>query len=187
MLPFKTTNKETETALIEDGFGNSIEIPKYGCLTYNEEDAISKYYLSLKDGVSRVEARLTEITILLRSRFKLPNLGVEEVAEQASTMPMVDRLYDFVLGERTRWIPKEVLVELTGEKAKEMAIEAARIFSGVSATRADLETENRWVVFATKGPWLEGFEIVKDFAGDTMGKSPIASHNQLTGGRYTGN
>ncbi|TAG98728.1 MAG: hypothetical protein EAZ18_00180 [Oscillatoriales cyanobacterium] len=187
MLPFKTTTKESETALIEDGFGNSIEIPKYGCLTYNEEDAISKYYLSLKDGVSRVEARLVEITILFRSRFKLPNLNVEEVAEQASTMPMIDRLYDFVLGERTRWIPKEVLLELTGEKAKEMAIESARIFSGIAATRADLETEKRWVVFASKGPWLDGFEIVKDFAGDAVGKSLITSHNQLTGRGYTGN
>lgn len=173
MLPFKTTvaDKAENTALIEDGFGNSIEIPKYGCLTYNEENAISQYYIGLKDGVSRVDARLSEITILLRSRFKLPNLKMEEVAEQASTMPMIDNLYEFVLGERTRWIPKEVLLELKGEVAKEMAIETARQYKGIAASRPDLELEKRWVVFAKKGPWLEGFEVLKDFADDEpMGK-----------------
>jgi|GEM_PF-2957734 len=173
MLPFKTTATQQgeNTALIEDGFGNSIEIPKYGCLTYNEENAISQYYMGLKDGVSRVDARLSEITILLRSRFKLPDLTTDQVAEQATTMPMIDCLYEFVLGERTRWIPKEVLLELTGEVAKEMAIETARQYKGIVAGRPDLELEKRWVVFAKKGPWLEGFEILKDFAEDEpMGK-----------------
>ncbi|MEG5173291.1 hypothetical protein [Microcoleus sp. B3-D7] len=173
MLPFKTTATQQgeNIALVEDGFGNSIEIPKYGCLTYNEENAISQYYIGLKDGVSRVDARLSEITILLRSRFKLPELTTDQVADQASTMPMIDRLYEFVLGERTRWIPKEVLLELTGEVAKEMAIETARQYKGIVAGRPDLELEKRWVVFAKKGPWLEGFEILKDFAEDEpMGK-----------------
>lgn len=175
MLPFKTTtaDKGENTELIEDGFGNSIEIPKYGCLTYNEENAISQYYIALKDGVSRVDARLAEITILLRSRFNLPNLKTDEVAEQANTMPMIDRLYDFVLGERTRWIPKEVLLELTGEFAKEMAIETARQYKGIAATRPDLEQEKRWVVFQKKGPWLEGFEILKDFADDDPVGKPL--------------
>lgn len=175
MLPFKTTvtDKGENTELIEDGFGNSIEIPKYGCLTYNEENAISQYYMTLKDGVSRVDARLSEITILLRSRFNLPNLKTDEVAEQANTMPMIDRLYDFVLGERTRWIPKEVLLELTGEVAKEMAIETARQYKGIAASRPDLELEKRWVVFAKKGPWLEGFEVLKDFADDEPVGKPL--------------
>lgn len=176
MLPFKTTvaDKGENTALIEDGFGNSIEILKYGCLTYNEENAISQYYMALKDGVTRVDARLSEITILLRSRFNLPDLKIEKVAEQASTMPMIDRLYDFVLGERTRWIPKEVLLELTGEVAKEMAIETARQYKGIAASRPDLELEKRWVVFRNKGPWLEGFEVLKDFADDEPMGKPLA-------------
>jgi len=178
MLPFKTTliDKGENTALIEDGFGNSIEVPKYGCLTYNEENAISQYYIGLKDGVSRVDARLSEITILLRSRFKLPSLKIDEVAEQASTMPMIDRLYEFVLGERTRWTPKEVLLEITGEVAKEIAIEAARQYKGIAATRPDLELEKRWVVFAKKGSWLEGFEILKDFTDEEPMGKPLAQN-----------
>jgi hypothetical protein len=63
------------------------------------------------------------------------------------------------------------LLELTGEVAKEMAIETALQYKGIAAGRSDLELEKRWVVFAKKGPWLEGFEILKDFAEDEpMGK-----------------
>lgn len=178
MLPFKSLGKEIEAVVIEDGFGNSLEIPKYGCLTPNEANAIGQYYVNLQTGaIADAEAKLAELTILLKSRFKL-DLTSEELADQAQTMPMIERLYDFLMGERTRWVPKKLLLDISGEKAKEVALASARDFKAIVASRPDLATENRWIVIADSSALPSGFEIVADYTNsETVGKSNAAARN----------
>lgn len=178
MLPFQNKQIKPETVLIEDGFGNAIELPKKGCLTVGEQDAIERYYTNLENGVTQMQANLMEITILLRSRFNEPDLTPEQVAEQAVTVPMVERLYEFVESEKTRWIPKECVLILTGEMANEIAIEAAQRINGIVATRPDLLAGKRYLVFREKGSWLDNLEIVKDFVGEStsLGKLSPLNH-----------
>jgi len=178
LLPFQNKQIKPEIVLVEDGFGNAIELPKKGCLTVGEQDAIERYYQSLESGVTNMQANLQEITILLRSRFNEPELTPEQIAEQAVTVPMVERLYEFVEGEKTRWIPKECVLTLTGDIAKEIAIETAQKISGIVATRPDLLAGKRYLVFKSKGAWLDNLEIVKDFVGEStsLGKLIPLNH-----------
>ncbi|MEG3875790.1 hypothetical protein QT972_00200 [Microcoleus sp. herbarium7] len=186
-LPFvnRLADSTAELVLIEDGFGNSIEIPKKGCLTVGEQDAIEKYYMGIESSVNRMQANLAELTIFLKSRFSTPSLTPEQVSEQAGTVPMVERLAEFVEGEKTRWIPKQCVLDMTGELAREIAIDTAQKINGIAATRPDLLLEKRYLVFRTKGPWLDKFEIIKDFEGTTEGKS-LADNNHLIGEKFTG-
>jgi hypothetical protein len=187
MLPFvnKLTDSNIKLVLIEDGFGNSIELPKKGCLTVGEQDAIEKYYMGIESGVNRMQANLAELTIFLKSRFSL-QLTPEQVAEQAGTVPMVERLAEFLDGEKTRWIPKQCVLDMTGELAREIAIDTAQKINGIAATRPDLLFEKRYLVFRTKGPWLDKLEIIKDFEGATEGKF-LANNSRSTGEKFTGN
>lgn len=187
-LPFvnRLVDASAELVLIEDGFGNSIELPKKGCLTVGEQDAIEKYYMGIESGVNRMQANLAELTIFLKSRFSDTKLTPEQVAEQAGTVPMVERLAEFVEGEKTRWIPKQCVLDMTGELAREIAIDTAQKINGIAATRPDLLFEKRYLVFKNKGPWLDKLEIIKDFEGATEGKF-LASNNHSTGERFIGN
>jgi hypothetical protein len=178
LLPFQNKQINPETVLIEDGFGNAIELPKKGCLTVGEQQAIESYYQNLEGGVTQMQANLMEITILLKSRFNESDLTPEQVAEQAVTVPMVERLYEFVKGEKTRWIPEECVLDLTGEMANEVAIATAQRINGVVATRPDLLAGKRYLVFRSKGFWLDNLEIVKDFVEEStsLGKLIPLNH-----------
>lgn len=179
MLPFNSRERPHETHLIEDGFGNSLEIPRYGCFTPNEEDAISKYYIANQNElIGNTEAKIAELTIFLRSRFKLATLTSEELAEQAGTMPMIDRLYEFLQNERIRWIPQKTLLDISGEKAQDCAVKAAQEFHAIVASRSDLRVEKRWLVVESLDLIPGGFEVFADYTeGEKLGKLNAAPQN----------
>lgn len=153
MLPFKTSDKTSDEYIIEDGFGNSLTVPKYGCLTVNEGVATSQVrYDPAKD--SGADWKLNVVTAFLKSRFRLSKLTPEEVAEGAKTQPMLDAIFDFYQKEQSRWVPSKVLLTASGEAAKSITKSAAKALNGVAAQDERFDT---WYVFAGLNDVPEGY------------------------------
>jgi hypothetical protein len=154
MLPFKTSDKISEEYLIEDGYGNSLPIPKYGCLTVDEGLATASVrYDPVKMSVA--DWKLNVVTAFLKSRFRLKELTPEEVAQQAQTQPMLDRIFDFYQNEQTRWQPSKLLLTALGEAAKSVSKNAAKTLNGVAAQ--DERFKDTWYVFASLNDVPEGY------------------------------
>lgn len=164
LLPFKVSQKSEETKTISDGFGNSLEIPFRGCLNFAEDHAISQYYLKFDGSATRAEVQLAVVTIFLRERFNLPDLTPEQVAQEAVTMPMIDRLAEFIENERNRWVPSKVLLDVSGSEAEETAWLCAQRTEGVMTSRKDLVAQKRFIVFQSLDDVSDDFEIIKDFS-----------------------
>lgn len=154
MLPFKTSNKVAIEYTIEDGFGNSLTLPKFGCLTVDEGLAAANVrYDPLK--TTGADWKLGIVTAFLKSRFRLDKLTPEEVAEQAQTQPMLDRIYEFYQNEQNRWQPSKLLLTASGEAAKSITKSAAKSLSGVAAQ--DERFKDTWYVFAGLNDVPEGY------------------------------
>ena len=153
MLPFKTSDKSVDEHTIEDGFGNSLTVPKYGCLTVDEGINTAKVrYDPAKD--SGADWKLGVVTAFLKSRFRLDKLTPDEVAEQAQTQPMLDAIFEFYQKEQSRWVPSKVLLTASGEAAKTITKSAAKSLSGVAAQDERFDT---WYVFAGLNDVPEGY------------------------------
>ncbi len=77
LLPFKTYNTSESVELVSDHLGNSLEVPKYGCVTYNEFDCLERLMIQARTELSddpampMSEVERRQIAMLLRLRFKL--------------------------------------------------------------------------------------------------------------------
>lgn len=114
LLPFKTKpglGKQTE--VVTDEFGNSLEVPKYGCVTWEEQELFSQYTLesSVKDELPLDIYNTEVVVIYLRSRFKA---GAQASKAEILTLPeglpvpqsLIDVLSTFFKNERERWKSK---------------------------------------------------------------------------------
>lgn len=113
-IPFSTCVEE-ETIQIEkvtDPFGNTLEIPKFGCLTWQEQQDLKTYELphvsrSNSQEISSFEYKKDVVVILLRSRFDIPKeVKASDILTYPSGKPFkretVDALYTFFYKEITR-------------------------------------------------------------------------------------
>jgi len=114
MLPFKTNPNLTyaigQIETIQDGLGNSLDIPKYGCLTWEEYEQYSQYTLaaSKSDDLSLDTYRANVVVDFLRSRFKIDStISKSELLKLADgtpiPYPMLQALWSFFEGEMNRW------------------------------------------------------------------------------------
>jgi len=151
MLPFKTSNKPTESFTVKDGFGNEIDVPKYGCLTPNEALAISK--VPVQD-ITWADYKLQVTAAFLSFRFKT-TVTPEELAEQAGTQPMLDALYEFQNKEKLRWPPANIILSIQGETAESIGVEVAKNENGVLVK--DPNNSNTYYVFSNLEAIPDGY------------------------------
>lgn len=109
LLPFKTSASK-QTAVVSDSLGNEIELPKYGCVTWEEHENFSQYtLLSSRDDDLSLDVYRTEVVVIfLRSRFNIqPDVPKSEVLKLADgspvPQPLINALWDFFKNERDRW------------------------------------------------------------------------------------
>lgn len=117
LLPFKTLPKQSvETVDIGDETSGVLSIPKHGCLTVNEELAIAAYYMAVPSETPLAAAKVEVVAILLQSR-----LNKDLTTADVKALPdfgLVEKLYDFVLGERRRWQEPQPVAENAEATAK---------------------------------------------------------------------
>lgn len=139
MLPFKTRQPKTET--IEDGLGNSIEIPVYGSATYNEATAFYQMLLDNR-GLEKPEVDQKFVTravvMFLRSRFKVADSVTDaEILQDADGIPiaftLITAIYNYFYEQ-----------ELTGgRKASEEYAEKKKQIGQNSTTESDSTTPTK--------------------------------------------
>ncbi len=113
LLPFKTTENsyiKNQTQVITDYLGNSIELAKYGCVTWQEHEDFSQYTLtSSRDDELSLDVYHTEVVVLfLRSRFTIektvPKSEILKLPDGSPTpQTLIDALWIFFKNERERW------------------------------------------------------------------------------------
>lgn len=128
MLPFKTI-KQKNTELIEDGLGHSLEVPKYGCFTYNEMLAFDAV-LANTEKIDH-EFRTNLVATMLMLRFKLaPGTKADEILVDdegnSVAQTLIDALYEFFLAERNRHTPTNQSLRVEGVDANKIASRAAK-------------------------------------------------------------
>jgi hypothetical protein len=109
-LPFKTLPKQsTETVDVGDATCGVLPVPKFGCLTVNEELAIAEYFAAVSPEVSMAVVKAEVASILLQSRF-----NAEWTIADTKALPdfaLVEKLYEFTLSERSRWQEAQPVAE----------------------------------------------------------------------------
>ena len=120
LLPFKTSTQKQEYSTINDGIGNSLNIPKHNCLTVGESIIYHSYtMIASKDTTLAFNCYKIELVFrLLVSRFNLPETATKEdvfrMKDKSIGEPMIEAIYDFFERERMRWQQAEK--ETTEEK-----------------------------------------------------------------------
>ncbi|AUB36147.1 hypothetical protein COO91_02048 [Nostoc flagelliforme CCNUN1] len=111
ILPFKTKpGLGEQTEIVTDELGNSIEVPKYGCVTWQEQELFSLYTLesSVRDDLPLDVYKTEVVLIYLRCRFQI---GEQVSKAEILTLPggtpvpqsLIDKLSTFFKNERERW------------------------------------------------------------------------------------
>jgi hypothetical protein len=188
---FESDEQSIETTLIEDGYGNYIELPMWGCCSWAEKNAIEKEMESEITG-SAQQTNIAAAFLRLRLHEKIKGeYSLEELLSDKKGRPlpepMIENLYKFAMSEYNRNRPKEQVLTVIGENAKALATQVAKKGGHVVITRSDLEVQNVFYVFRD-GSMLDSlnngstnkFQIVEDFSFDKtsekieLGKQPQA-------------
>jgi hypothetical protein len=110
ILPFEVGEYKVEQYRVEDGLGNSLPVPKYGCLTWEENKDLNQFSLSAQNDtmMSDQAYRTGVVLLLLRKRFNISSSVTDnEILQYGENrpvlQPMIDKLYEFFDGERKRW------------------------------------------------------------------------------------
>lgn len=188
MLPFKNKKITSTLETLEDGHGNSIQVPKFGFLTPNEriETYEKQIEFSQSNRFNPVRLTLEVITVFLGYRFTkvvkgsdelvIPisekgshlndgwrevslNLSAEEVSSAAGSQTMLDIIYEFFKGEERQWTESDVLLEIRGEEAKAVALNFAKIHPGaIVAASPSMQQFKSWQVFKAADKIPPGYE-----------------------------
>ena len=170
-LPFKTSKTKTSES-ISDGLGNSIDIPKLGCLTPNEKLSYidCKYNLSTKPGITPIEYEITTVAKFLSHRFDT-EINDNDLIEQAGSFNLIHALYEFLDNEDRAWQPKTVKLEVEGDDAEDVVFSYITKYSQdsdlnfreypVAATREDLLVFKRWLIFSSVDVVPDGYKIYR--------------------------
>lgn len=146
-LAFKTSKKQKyDNTIIEDGFGNYLEIPFYGCMTPNEHQEVSQVFAKANEA-NFFQIQLEAIAVFLRNRFRDPDITWQELNANCPTQPLIENLYEFMQGEKNQWEASTCLAQIKGEEAEEIARNAAKQHGGVCATTKSLKIQKTWFVF----------------------------------------
>jgi hypothetical protein len=101
-LPFKTLPKKSEeTVDIGDERCGVLPVPKFGCLTVNEELAIAEYFAFVSPETSMAVVKAEIVTLFLQSR-----INKDWTIADTKALPdfeLVAKLYEFASNERLRW------------------------------------------------------------------------------------
>jgi hypothetical protein len=172
---FESDERSIKTTIIEDGYGNCIELPMWGCCSWAEKNAIEKEMESEITG-SAQQTNIAAAFLRLRLRHKIEGQpSLEELLSDRHghplPEPMIENLYKFAMSEYNRNRPKEQVLTVIGEKARAIAKEVAKENGYVVITRSDLETQDVFYVFRdgsmldslNNGP-TNKFQIVEDFS-----------------------
>jgi hypothetical protein len=172
---FESDERSVQTTIIEDGYGNCIELPLWGCCSWAEKNAIEKEMESEITG-SAQQTNIAAAFLRLRLREKINGSpSLEELLSDRNghplPEPMIENLYKFAMSEYNRNRPKEQVLTVIGEGALAIATQFAEENNHVVITRSDLETQNVFYVFRD-GDMLSSlnnspsnkFRIVEDFS-----------------------
>jgi len=148
-LAFKNSRQQKyENIKIEDGFGNYLEVPFYGCMSPNEHLEINEIFGKIVNEVNNfAQIQLETIAAFLRNRFQDPNITWESLKEECPTQAMIENLYEFLQGERNQWKASFCIAQIKGEQAEEIARLVAKEYTGVCSTTPSLKLQKTWCVF----------------------------------------
>lgn len=148
---FESDKKCIEFQKISDGFGNSIELPKWGCCSWAEKIAIEQ---EMGKGETVTEQQKNIVVAFLRLRLKehidantSDNDILSDQDGQLLPEPMIENLYRFAMAEYNRDKPNTQRLTVTGVDAKECALAYALAHSNAVLSRADLELQGIYYVF----------------------------------------
>jgi len=125
-LPFIVSGILQRTEKITDSMGISIEIPRYGSLTWQEFQVWAALNLTLQNETATMtQYSLSLVCALLRFRFKLDEKTTDEEIMDIQGHPMTESMMmdilDFFLKEQARWVES-----VPDEKKKEVKVEAEK-------------------------------------------------------------
>lgn len=148
-LAFKNSHQQKyENIKIEDGFGNYLEVPFYGCMTPNEHLEINEIFGKITNNVNNfAQIQLEAIAAFLRNRFQDTSVTWESLLKECPTQAMIENLYEFMQGEKNQWEASSCIAQIKGEKAEEMARVLAKQYSAVCATTPSLKLQKTWFIF----------------------------------------
>jgi hypothetical protein len=186
---FETEPHTIECTEIKDGYGNSIQVPVWGCCSWAEKAAIEHEMESERTATTQ-QVNIVAAFLRLRLRDRIEK-GITTEAllsnsqGQPLTEPMIEALYQFTMGEYNRNRPKEQVMTISGEGAKKVAIQTAKQESFMVVTRPDLELQNIYYLFRNSdilGALNQGrtqqYYIVNDFSPEQKVGKQKASAKQ---------
>jgi len=121
-LPFVVSEILQRTEKITDSMGVSIEIPRYGSLTWQEFQVWAELNLTLqKETATMTQYSISLVCSLLRLRFKLDADTTDEeimdIQGYPMTESMMNNILEFFLKEQARWVES-----VPDEKKKEVEV-----------------------------------------------------------------
>jgi hypothetical protein len=188
---FESDDRIVQTQVISDGFGNRIELPKWGCCSWAEKIAIEKE-MGGEITATEQQANIAGAFLKLRLKEKLTEPFNEDELlcdrnGQALPEPMIENLYKFAMAEYNRDKPNSQMLTIIGEEGKETAIAYAMGHQATVITRSDLTLQNVFYVFSD-GEILESlnegrpnlYYIVEDFSTPSSSKK-VGKSKKTTG------
>ena len=121
LYPFNSYQADPTVHLVSDGIGNTIVLPKYGCLTWIEDDIINSYIINadtdqngLKLPMSYAEAELVSRLLQFRKGIKPDQFRPKEEVlvipsrdgsfERPMSSLLVHAIYEFfTIHEKSGW------------------------------------------------------------------------------------
>ena len=163
-LAFKNSRQQKyENIKIEDGFGNYLEVPFFGCMTPNEHLEINEIFGKIANNVNNfAQIQLEAIAAFLRNRFKDSSVTWESLKAECPTQAMIENLYEFMQGEKNQWEASSCIAQIKGEKAEEVARTVAQKYSGVCATTPSLKLQKTWFIFDSVGNVPDSYQYDLD-------------------------
>jgi hypothetical protein len=148
-LAFKNSHQQKyENIKIEDGFGNYLEVPFFGCMTPNEHLEINEIFGKIANNVNNfAQIQLEAIAAFLRNRFKDNSVTWESLKTECPTQAMIENLYEFMQGEKNQWEASSCITQIKGERAEEVARAVAQQYFAVCATTPSLKLQKTWFIF----------------------------------------
>lgn len=186
---FESDDRILQTALIKDGFGNQITLPKWGCCSWAEKIAIEQ---ELNKDSTATEQQTNIVTAFIRLRLKDKIKAEISDTELLSDRhgfplpePMIENLYHFAMAEYNRDQPKNQRLTLIGEDAESTAIAYAEKHGCTVITRTDLALQNIFYVFTNSeilnsinGAATNPYIIVQDYSESVQSVEELGKSKQ---------
>lgn len=159
---------QTEIVSIGDEYTGYIEgVPKYGCLTPNEQIVWARWAKDLEGEETLIELQLELLAQLFSLRLK-EDVTVDDLRDGITNSRLIDKAWEFFVAERLQGEPSKQLLRATGEEAEKICDAHAKLNQAILVSRADYKAENTFFVVKGRENVADDFEIIKDYSDEMI-------------------